>query len=170
MNVIIMLSLDDPKWKSLRGGYKIPYDPTPVLRQLYAGTDEDAVWSELWGNLHRQGDVGEASYAAVPHLVRIQRDHGNLDWNVFSLIATIEIERHRHTNPPIPDWLLPSYESAWNELLAVSLRDYAKTSDSLTARAILGVLALCKGLRESGTILSHFDESEIKSIFDDYMG
>ena len=31
-------------------------------------------------------------------------------------------------------------------------------------------LALCKGLREIGTIVSHFDESEIKEIFDEYMG
>ena len=86
------------------------------------------------------------------------------------LLATIEIERHRHMNPPIPNWLLPSYESAWNDLMAVAQRDYAKASDALTARAILGVLALCKGFREIGMIVSHFDEAEIKEVFDSHMG
>jgi hypothetical protein len=164
-----MLSLDDPIWKSLRGGYKVPYNPTSALRQLYAGENQPKAWEELWNELHHQGDLGEASYAAVPHLVRIQKDRGDLDWNAYSLIATIEIERHRQSNPPIPSQLLPAYESAWNELQAVALRDYPKAKDELTARAILGVLALCKGVREIGTIVSHFDESEIKDIWNDHI-
>lgn len=85
-------------------------------------------------------------------------------------MATIEIERHRTSNPPIPDWLLAPYESAWNDLRMVALRDYAKATDPLTVRAILGVLALCKGLREIGTLVSHFDESEIRELFDQHMG
>lgn len=169
-NPAIMLPLDDPKWKSLHGGYKIPYDPSGVLRRLYAGENQEAAWEELWEELHHQGDVGDASYAVVRHLVQIQKDRGDLDWNAYALVATIEIERHRRSNPPIPDWLFPSYESAWSDLIAVALRDYAKANDPLTARAILGVLALCKGLREIGTIVSHFDESEIKEIFDNHMG
>ena len=164
----IMLPLDDPKWKSLRGGYKIPYDPTNALRRLYAGENQKAVWTELWEELHHQGDVGDASYASIPHLVKIQRERCDPDWNAYALIATIEIERRRRQNPPIPDWLFPSYESAWNDLMTVGLRDYAKTNDVLTARSILVVLALCKGLREIGTIVSHFDESEIQEIFEKY--
>jgi hypothetical protein len=166
----IMLSLDDPKWKSLRGGYRIPYNPAGALRRLYASENQKAAWAELWEELHHQGDVGDASYASVPHLVQIQKDRSDLSWDAYALIATIEIERHRRSNPPIPDWLLPSYESAWNDLMVVALRDYAKTTDALAARAILGVLALCKGLREIGMIVSHFDESEIKEIFDNQMG
>ena len=83
-NSRMMLPLDDPKWKSLRGGYKIPYDPTSALRHLYAGKNPDVAWSELWNELHHQGDVGEASYASVPHLVKIQKDHGDLDWNAYA--------------------------------------------------------------------------------------
>lgn len=165
-----MLPLDDPKWRSLHGGYRIPFNPTGALRQLSAGLNQEAAWAELWDGLHHQGDVGEASYAAVPHLVKIQTDRGDLDWNAYALMATIEIERHRTSNPPIPDWLLAPYESAWNDLRMVALRDYAKATDPLTVRAILGVLALCKGLREIGTLVSHFDESEIRELFDQHMG
>ena len=164
-----MLPLDDPQWKSLRGGYKILYDPTDSLRRLYAGENPKAAWAELWENLHHQGDVGDASYASVPHIVRILKDRSDPDWNGYALIATIEIERRRRQNPPIPDWLLHLYESAWNDLMTVALRDYAKTNDPLTARAILGVLALCKGLGELGALV-YFDDSEIKEIFDKYMG
>lgn len=166
----IMLPLDDPKWESLRGGYKTPYDPSGALRRLYAGKEQDSAWAELWEELHHQGDVGEASYAAVPHLVEILRNRDDVDWNAYSLIATIEIERHRPSNPTIPAWLLPSYESAWNDLIVVGLRDYAKANDALTVRAILGVLALGKGLKEIGTLVSSFDESEIKEVIDEYLG
>lgn len=165
-----VLPLDDPKWKSLYGGYKVPYDPSNALRRLYLGEDPNPIWTELWNELHHQGDVGEASYAAVPHLVKIQKDRNDLGWNAYALIATIEIERHRPSNPPLPDWLLLSYKAAWNDLEAIALRDYGKTEDPLTARVILGVLALGKGLREIGIIVSQFDESEIKEIFDSHIG
>jgi hypothetical protein len=165
-----MLALDDPIWKTLRGGYRTPYDPTGALRQLYAGENVATAWSELWNELHHQGDVGEASYASVPHLVEIQKQHGDLDWNAYALMAVIEIERHRPRNPPLPEWLAPAYESAWKDVLDVALRDYAVTTDPLTARAILGVLALCKGLPNIGTLVATFDESETKKIVDDLFG
>jgi hypothetical protein len=63
-----MLALDDRKWKELLGGYKVPYDASHALRRLERGAD---AWKELWEELHHQGDLGEASYAAVPKLVRI---------------------------------------------------------------------------------------------------
>jgi hypothetical protein len=105
-----MLSLTDPRWRSLKGGYRRVYDASGALRRLEEGHD---VWDELWEELHHQGDVGEASYAAVPQLVRISRDGGHRDWNLYALVARIEIERHRKSNPPIPDWLLADYSSAW---------------------------------------------------------
>lgn len=165
----MMMPLDDPRWNSLNGGYKIPYNPTRALRSLEAGENKEAAWAELWTELHHRGDLGDASYASVPHLVRILNDRGDADWNAYSLLATIEIERHRTRNPPIPDWLLPGYESAWRDLASVALRDYAKANDPLAARSILGVLALSKGFRHIGTVVSQFDDSEVKEIFEAYM-
>jgi hypothetical protein len=69
-----MLDFDDSRWKGLKGGYRIPYDPRPVLRNLEEGKDLSDAWSELWDELHHQGDVDVASYAAVPHLVRIHSE------------------------------------------------------------------------------------------------
>src|SRR5881397_662960 len=108
-----MLTLDDPRWTQLEGGYRLPYDPTAALRQLDSGGHQPAVWDEFWKELHHQGDVGTASYAAIPTLVDIHRRMRELDWNLYALAATIEVERHRRSNPPIPDWLVADYEQAW---------------------------------------------------------
>ena len=76
----LMLELEDERWDGLKGGYRVPYDPRPALRKLYAQEDVGAAWEDLWQGLYHQGDVGEASYAAVPHLVRIRELMGPSGW------------------------------------------------------------------------------------------
>lgn len=153
-----MLALDDPKWKQLHGGYRIPYDASDAFRRLEQGGD---VWNEVWENLHHQGDVGEASYAAVPHLVRITSKSPQRDWNPFSLISTIEIERHRKSNPPLPGWLVDDYKIAWSDLLHVAINGLRKANDPLAIRPILGAIALAKGELKLGAMISFLDESEL---------
>lgn len=36
-----LLTLDDPRWQELQGGYKLPYDASIPLRRMEAGND---VW------------------------------------------------------------------------------------------------------------------------------
>ena len=81
------MDIGDPRWPSLRGGYRLPFDPRPALRRIAIGDAEEA-WKELWNELHHQGDVGEASYAAVPALVRIEAARRGADWNTYALVAT----------------------------------------------------------------------------------
>jgi hypothetical protein len=165
-----MLPLDDPKWKTLCGGYKVAYDPSNSLAQLWLARTRPP----LGRNCGKSCTIKATLVTRPMHQFRISFKFKKklAAWigTPTALIATIEIERHRQKNPPIPDWLLPSYEFAWHDLLAIALRDYVKTTDRLTARAILGVLALCKGLQEIGTIVSYFDDSEIKEIFDSQLG
>ena len=142
-----MLPLTDPRWQQLQGGYRTPIDVT-ALQRLETG-DEDA-WDELWDELHHQGDVGEASYAAVPHLVRIAAALPARDRNFYGLVSTIEIERHRVTNPPLPDWLRDDYDAAIDELLRLALADLAHEADALTIQSILGAVALARGVLELG--------------------
>ena len=103
------LSLDDPLWSTLEGGYRQPYDASAPLKALRAGDD---IWHELWEELHHQGDVGAASYAAVPQLVSICGGAAERGVDFYALIALIEIERHRRHNPPVPGWLADSYHAA----------------------------------------------------------
>lgn len=75
----VMLSLTDPIWLELQGGYRMPYDASKALAQMEGG---ESVWDELWNELHHQGDVGVASYAAIPQLVRISEARRGSDWNL----------------------------------------------------------------------------------------
>src|SRR5688500_1463687 len=100
-----MLSLDDPRWRTLHGGYRLLYDPTPALRRLAAEWENAPAWEELWNELHHQGDVGEASYAALTVIAELARAVASRGWNVYALAATIETERHAQRNPSLPTWL-----------------------------------------------------------------
>jgi hypothetical protein len=156
-----MLALTDRRWQQLHGGYRIPFDASVPLAQLEAGKP---VWDQLWEELHHQGDVGEASYAAVPHLVRIAQGITVRDWNVYALVALIEIERHRKNNPPLPDWLRPDYEAAWRDITTLALTDLAASSDPFTVRSALGVVAVGRGQLKLGALLCHFDDSELTEL------
>jgi hypothetical protein len=165
-----MIKLDDINWGDMNGGYKIPYDPTSILKRLQNNFDDHEAWDELWDNLHHQGDIGEASYAVVPILIQMQRENNIVNWNFYSLISTIEIERHRKSNPKIPQWLLSDYNHAWQDLLNIADRDFKKAEDPLVIRSILGAMALAKRQIKLGIYLSYADESEIDDIVEDRDG
>jgi hypothetical protein len=44
-------------------------------------------------------EVGDASYAAVPHIVAIHRKRGVVDWNTYAIVACIESARTEMKNP-----------------------------------------------------------------------
>lgn len=158
-----MIPLFDPKWKSLCGGYKILYDPSEALSKLEVGENS---WDELWEELHHQGDVGEASYAAVPHLTRIAQNQKKRSSEFYSLVSTIEIERHRKSNPVVPEWLEADYFHAIQNLRNLALVDIVETSDPELVQAILGVIALSKGLIKLGSLISFIDESELAQLLE----
>ena len=164
-----MMALDDPRWGQLEGGYRVPYDPRAALRRLEERDDHREVWAELWNELHHQGDVGSASYAAVPQLVALHRRSRKLDWNLYALASTVEVERHRKSNPPIPDWLLSDYQAAWLTLVELALDELKAPIDATTLQCVLAVLALGKGDLKLGAFLSDLDRSELDELLDDQL-
>jgi hypothetical protein len=171
-----MLALDDPKWKDLDGGHRKPYDASVALRRLEAG---ETVWPELWSQLHHEGDVGVASYAAIPQLVRMCERQHPVDYNLYALASTIEIERHRKTNPTIPDWLAFSYRAAWKQLATLALADLANiggalnlgaTQDSLAVRTALSVVALAHAERRLGAVLNYMGVDEVREYLETHLG
>ena len=136
------MEIDDERWAGLHGGYRVPYDPREAIRKLASG--DTTAWEELWQELHHQGDVGEASYAAVPEIVRLHRTRGVADWNTYALAASIEEARHNEDNPALPEWLRWDYEAAWRELEALALREFSAATDQEMIDSIIVVLALRK--------------------------
>ncbi len=98
--------------KISNGAYGMPYDFAPAIRKL--STSHEEAISELWENLYHQGDVGLASYFAVPTLVRA----GEL-----SLVATIEVARNSESNPKLPENFKEEYTRALNQALSTKPED-----------------------------------------------
>jgi hypothetical protein len=161
-----MLSFDDQGWSQLRGGYRSPYDPRKALLSLERGTNVSAAWSELWEELHHQGDVGEASYAAVPHLVRIHRERDALEVNTYALAVVIERARREHANPEMPPWLGAAYDSAWQHLVDLGLRDLRLVSEDDIIGPIIAALSYGKGLPMLGR-MAMLTEQERREMLDE---
>ena len=99
--------------------------------------DTATAWEELWEELHHQGDVGDASYAAVPELVRIHRNGGAVDWNLYAIMAIIELARTEPQNPEVPDWLSEDYFRSIQELARMGTK--AQTADVTWYRIVVEV-------------------------------
>ena len=161
--------LTDPNWEGLEGGYRIPYDPRPAVSKLSAGLDVADAWAELWSELHHQGDVGEASYAAIILLTNLYSAGRKLDWNLFALAATIEVERHRKGNPPLPEWLKSDYENSWIQLASLALDSLREGVDSTTLQASLAVLAIARGALKMGALIINLDSCQLDEILEQYL-
>ena len=116
---------------------------------------------ELWEELHHQGDVGEASYAAVPHLVRIHSKRRLDEWNTYALVAVIELARGKGKNPKVPEWLKEEYFSAIQDLAKLGSTEILQAKDPEDVRAILSIIALAKGARTHARFLLEYSEEEM---------
>jgi hypothetical protein len=159
-----MLSLDDDRWSGLKGGYRTPFDPRSLLKKIESGADLGATWHELWGELHHQGNVGEASYAAVPHLVRIHRQNGIPDWNPYALVACIELARTKGDNPALPVWLAEEYFDSIQELAKIGITEFSIAKTPADIRGILMILALSKGARTYARLILEYSEEELLAL------
>jgi hypothetical protein len=57
----------------------------------------------------------------VPHLVRIHRTSGTVDWNTYAIVAIIEPARRKSNNPEMPMWLEEDYHHAIRELAEIGV-------------------------------------------------
>lgn len=154
-----MLPLNDPKWKELAGGYRIPFDASIPLSKLEnSANDTETIWSDLWENLYHQRDVGIASYAAIPHLVRIIRDRKILDWNPFGLAVAIELARVDGKNPELPDWLKQAYFQAYKDMAEYACESMSQEWDSDLLRSALSLIAIIKGNRDLAELIYEVEE------------
>ena len=165
-----MLSFEDSRWKELKAGYRTPIDLRPLLQRLESDRDAKATWDEIWQELYHQGDIGEGSLVAVPHLVRIHRQRGVPDWNTYALAAAIELARGQDGNPDVPDWSREAYDQALRDLAQIGFEDLPRAADQETVRSILAILAIVHGARTYGRILVEFTEDEVLELEEQAFG
>jgi hypothetical protein len=156
-----MISEHDPRWASLKGGYRVPYDPRPALQRLRAAPNDAKVWDDLWNNLHHQGDLGEASYVAIVALTQMRETVALPSDQFFALASTIEVERRRRTNPKPPEWLAEEYRAVWGELLEYALDELKTSVDPKVLQSAVAVVFLAKGLTALGALTWYHDESTL---------
>ena len=159
-----MISLEDARWSNMIGGYKVPFDPRPLLRRLEIDIDTTDAWHELWNELHHQGDVGDASFAAVPFLVKRYQERGVLDWNTYAIVAIIELARKEGKNPDVPRWIADDYFQAIQVLAKIGTTEVLHAEVAEDIRAILSVIAIERGLRMHGKFLVNYSEDELTDI------
>jgi hypothetical protein len=164
LNFAHMQNADNHRWRNLTGGYRMALDPRPLVAKLEAGQGTESTWHELWNELHHQGDVGDASYAAVPLLVDVYRKQRVIDWNTYAMVATIELARTKGHNPELPEWLKADYFQAIRQLGEIGVAEVFRADEAETVRAILSVIAIAKGLRTHARFLVEYTEDELLEI------
>jgi hypothetical protein len=106
----------------------------------------DTVWFELWSALCRQGAAFSASYAAVPHLVRIARLPAfRFRYDPLLLIASIELARLERRGPVIPEDLEVDYAHAVAEAKDLAQVAVAQAWDEESWIAFAGSAAALRG-------------------------
>jgi len=160
-----MIKLDDPIWDTFIGGYRLPYNASMRLQELENGSsDTEEIWEEFWNELHHQGDIDIASYAVVPHLVRICITRNLMDRNIFSLVAVIEKCRVFGKNPSLPKWLESDYHSAIKKLAELGARNFSQDWSKELTQSFLAVAAFAKDFPNTGHMLIEFSDDEMKDV------
>jgi hypothetical protein len=158
------MELTDNIWKTLEGGYKIPFDASIPLRQLELTNDTEKIkkiWDELWNELHHQGDVGLASYLSLPQMVRIGKLNELYDWNLLGLCCVIEQQRHLGNNPTLPAEFSDYYNKGLADLKHFVLNNLNKKLDNTTYTLSLATLATCNGQIELGKAIMELEDKDI---------
>ena len=136
-----------------------------TLEEAESENDEKEIWEELWLELYHQGDVGEASYAAVPHLLRIAQIKPRLNWNYFALITVIEIARHDDHNPPLPEFLIGEYQKALSSVRNVAFTHPDKNWDEVLMSQIFSAIAAGKGHIMMAKAYTEMTETKLAKAF-----
>ncbi len=158
------MRLDDERWVGLEGGYRVPFDPRPLLVHLRLAPEDAGLWGELIDGLYHQGDVGEASYAAVPVMVSFAVALETMPWQMLVLVASIEMARTDGKNPPVPDWLEEEYGDALATLAEECMRRLPDVEVVEEARGMLAILALWKGFPMFARAVLEYSEEELAEI------
>ena len=140
----------DASMNDLLDAYGNPFDPSPFVARWQRGERDEAV-GVLWDRLHNQGDVGSASFAAVPDLIELIASQSEPDWNAYALIAAIE-EARVCQGELLPAALASGYSSAWKSVLPLALRDLVNASQDELVRSLIAVIAHAKGQHSLGVI------------------
>lgn len=163
-----MLDLNDPRWKTFKGGYQVLYDASVPLRALEKTNEQKEIrliLDEFWSELHHQGDVEIASYMALPHLIRIARNKKLTETDIPALVAVIEIQRHINSEP-IPKEFEAEYEQEIKDIIEVLKLNLEKKWDREYATYAAAAIAAVNGQTELANVIMHMDDTDFAAKYE----
>lgn len=168
-----MIPLDDPRWSALTDAYgasrgipKLLKD-AEVLPEDVGGDVEPYV--SLWSALCHQGDIYSASYAALPHLVRIvEANPTKFRWTLLLLVHAIEAARSEGRGPPMPDDLTEAYQRALARIPAFASGLLTADLNEVELRVILAACASAKGFSSIGEAITELTPQVTTRLLDDW--
>lgn len=168
----VLLNLEDQRWSTLSHAYGPAGDIPQLLRDLASTTApkagyKDEPWFSLWSRLCHQGDVFDASYASLPHIVDIGCNaKGQIDFCFFQLPAAIEIARNNAGGPPVPDDLANAYSEGLERLLECTMLHGNDPWDQSTLISAICAQAVAKGHTKVAEAIMNFDEHVITRLIE----
>jgi hypothetical protein len=167
-----MAPLDSPRWSTLAHAYGSAADIPPLLRLIASdvahSSTTDGPWFELWSALYHQGDIFTASFAAVPHLLKILTNNSaDACFDFFLMPASIEVTRSRR-NIPIPPDLADAYFDSLHGLPAAITPALVRPWDDSLGRSILAAIAASKGHIDTAQTLIEVDTQDTTALLEWY--
>lgn len=143
-----MLPLKSNRWSELHHAYGAASDIPELLSQLSTVPEskgEAEPWFSLWSALAHQGDVYDASFAAVPHIVDAAATNPlQVDSAYFQFPAWVEICRKKQ-GVDVPSDLKVAYFDALSKLPSVVAAASAREWDASFLQCALSAIAAAKG-------------------------
>jgi hypothetical protein len=158
-----MLPLDSPAWADLDHAYGEASD-VPDLLDLTEQGDEEAE-EELWAALWHEGEVFTASYAALPHLIRmVASESESVSIWLLYLVARIETSRLADLGPPIPENLRGPYQRALRSIPTLAARLLERPRSEESCRIIFAAIASYAGHPALGTAITRLSPEGIEAL------
>lgn len=143
-----LLPLDSPQWRQLRHSYGSAENVPALIRALGVGEESktaEAAWDTLWGEVHHQGDTYSATFATLPHIVRIALEgHVPCSWQFFGWPASVELQRLKNDIAVAPTELLSPYQWALSMIPQAVHRHAGRPWDHVFAQAACAALVIAQ--------------------------
>jgi len=145
-----MIPLSSNRWAELRHAYGPARDIPALIAQLETLPEdcdyETEPYHSLWSSICHQGTAYSASYAAIPHIIRIMAGAPlRVPATLFQLVARIEIGRHQEESQALPDELSRDYFSALSQIPGIVAEAAKRPWDENVCRSALSAVAVIKG-------------------------
>jgi hypothetical protein len=163
-----VVPLDSAIWGEVHHCYGPASDIPDQLRRLAEAPgpgESEEIWDWLWSALWHQGDIYQASYVAMPHIVAIaSKKSWPIHFNFFNLPGSIEFVRAAGRGPSIDGKHESAYFSALRSLLDCAARHIHEQWSEEMTQSIVMALAAIKGHPRLAEAIGFLDRDQIAEI------